>query len=370
MLDVDPANRRLSEFEKVERAMKIRRLRRVRHELYLRKAACYLNIRVAFMLLCILTIVAVVLQLTFSKSHWSLGWFALRNDRSSWQEPDIHVHHKTLGHPAELRNHMDDNNILLYEKHHHSHVVAYHNSTVAIGCAVTSRSLGNITASNVRYRFPFLRTFMPSFCRTASRSYDYHIYLSYDEGDPFFAIVSNFNAFHRSFGEVRAEQCAAHLNVSLHYVECEHTGRPAWAQNDAMMEAYIDHMVYYYRVNDDTNLLTPGWTEAFVAGLAQYDPPDLGVVGPRHIGGHAAILTYDFVHRTHIDIFGFYYPRTFTDWWADNWISTVYGSRRSDRLANVRIHHTLEKGTRYNVKVTKVDHLKHEVEKGKLTVER
>ena len=41
------------------------------------------------------------------------------------------------------------------------------------------------------------------------------------------------------------------------------------------------------------------------------------------IVGNIAILTHDFVHRTHVDIFGFYYPRVFTDWFADDWITGI-----------------------------------------------
>ena len=38
--------------------------------------------------------------------------------------------------------------------------------------------------------------------------------------------------------------------------------------------------------------------------MQSFDPPNIGVVGPKHRGGNEGILTYDFVHRIHIDIFG------------------------------------------------------------------
>ena len=65
-------------------------------------------------------------------------------------------------------------------------------------------------------------------------------------------------------------------------VQCNHRGKPAWAQNDAMMEGYIDGMDYGYRINADTLLKTPGWTEAFINVLSSMDPPNVGVVGPTH----------------------------------------------------------------------------------------
>ena len=70
-------------------------------------------------------------------------------------------------------------------------------------------------------------------------------------------------------------------------------------------------LLYCCRVNDDSVMVSPGWTEAFIDKLANLNPPNVGVVGPNHVGGSTAILTYDFTHHTHQDIFGFHYPRCF-----------------------------------------------------------
>ena len=102
----------------------------------------------------------------------------------------------------------------------------------------------------------------------------------------------------------------------MELVHCNHNGKPAWAQNDAMMEAYIDGMDYSYRINDDTILGTPGWTEKFINILESMNPPNVGVVGPTHSGGKLDILTYDFTSKIHVDIFGYHYPKLFTDWFA------------------------------------------------------
>ena len=64
-----------------------------------------------------------------------------------------------------------------------------------------------------------------------------------------------------------------------------------------------------HRLNDDTIMLSPGWTDVFIGTLARYNPSNVGVVGPQHGVGNNDILTYDFTHKTHITIFGFYYPR-------------------------------------------------------------
>lgn len=96
----------------------------------------------------------------------------------------------------------------------------------------------------------------------------------------------------------------------------------------------------------------------------------MGVVGPLHKGGNEAILTYDFVHRTHIDVFGYYYPRVFTDWWADNWMSMVYGADRTLKVPGVRLVHTDEAGQRYEVKHSNEKYLKEEIEEDRIILNR
>ena len=282
--------------------------------------------------------------------------------------PDIHIHDTRLGHTGEL----------LHPHSHHrpttdagsSPAAANPATVIAIGCAITSRGLKSLTDENARYQFPFLRTFLPSFCRTSSPGYQYHFYLSFDHNDTFFQQLTTFNLFQRRLDEIQAKLCPPGLVIRLHFIQCSHVGKPAWAQNDAMMEAYLDDAEFFYRVNDDTHLLTPGWAEAFVAGLAQYSPPNVGVVGPRHFGGHSRILTYDFVHRTHIDVFGFYYPRVFTDWWADDWITRVYSPRRNNRLPSVRIIHTQERGQRYTARMAGAEALEQQVAADRATLLR
>jgi len=101
-----------------------------------------------------------------------------------------------------------------------------------------------------------------------------------------------------------------------------------------------------------------------------FSPPNVGVVGPLHKGGNEDILTYDFVHRTHINIFGYYYPRVFTDWWADNWISRVYGTQRTLKLPSVRLLHTLEVGQRYTVKSSREKYLRDQLDEDRITLSR
>ena len=106
-----------------------------------------------------------------------------------------------------------------------------------------------------------------------------------------------------------------------------------------------------FRINDDTRMKTRNWTERFIAQLREMDPPQLGVVGPHHKGGNKKILTYDFVHRTHVDVLGYYYPNCFPDWYADAWITHTYNFLgHMEKVTDVLLVHTRKKGTRYKVK--------------------
>jgi len=230
---------------------------------------------------------------------------------------------------------------------------------IAVGCAVTSRKLRDVSDVNIGAKFQFFHTFLPTFCRTGSPRYSYRFYVAFDASDRVFSDERLRDAFRRQFeaatasGSCRSRGIVANLSL----VECSHAGKPTWAQNDAMLEAYLDHVDYLYRVNDDTRMLTGGWTEKFISTLEAYDPPRVGVVGPKHSGGNVGILTYDFVHRTHVDVFGFYYPRLFTDWWGDNWITRVYKPNRSTKISSVLLVHTLGLGQRYPVRWQVQKHL-------------
>jgi len=49
-----------------------------------------------------------------------------------------------------------------------------------------------------------------------------------------------------------------------------------------------------------------------------------GVTGPICRGKH--IFTQSFVSRLHFEIFHYYYPPVFRNWWSDDWVTFVYKS--------------------------------------------
>ena len=98
--------------------------------------------------------------------------------------------------------------------------------------------------------------------------------------------------------------------------------------NEIAQVAYRDDAEYYCRVNDDSFFATSGWITQAVHALRQFDPPNVGVVGPTCPDGKTTILTHDMVHKTHMEIFHqLYYPPQFHNWFLDDWITFQYQQR-------------------------------------------
>jgi hypothetical protein len=130
--------------------------------------------------------------------------------------------------------------------------------------------------------------------------------------------------------------------------------------------AYAEDADFYYRINDDSEMITP-WVNQLVLALDKMGPP-YGAVGPSCPGGTPrGILTHDFVHRTHMEIFKpHYYPPVFADWWMDDWITRTYGRKRTKRMVKIQIHHHIySHGQRYAVNKAHEQHLTKEVTRGR-----
>jgi len=143
-----------------------------------------------------------------------------------------------------------------------------------------------------------------------------------------------------------------------------------WAQNDAAIEAYMNGIEYIYRINDDTDMETSGWTETFISVLRHLDPPNVGICGPKHNRGNLKILTYEFTHRSHIEIFGCYYPRILKNWDGDVWMTNVYRPERSFQIQHITLLHTLDAGTRYQVTSLGSWVLRNIIQENKAALER
>jgi hypothetical protein len=141
--------------------------------------------------------------------------------------------------------------------------------------------------------------------------------------------------------------------------------------------AYMDGADFFYRVNDDNELLTP-WATAFVRALANLSPPFVGMVGPadphfpkmrdprlanKHDERAHVNMVIDFTHRTHHLIHGIHYPVIFSDWWTDGWINRVYLPDNTRVVTTVLQRHHSEE-TRYHIDSSHSIWMIHELDKG------
>ena len=136
--------------------------------------------------------------------------------------------------------------------------------------------------------------------------------------------------------------------------------------NEVCRAAYEYGADYIVRVNDDTEFKSNEWISKGVQRLWNYNPPNVGVIGPTCHEGNKEILTHDMVHRTHLDIFADYYPDQFDNWYIDDWISKVYGPARTTKLASWEVHHHIGKhGTRYRIRYSQQKLLSAMLERGR-----
>ena len=210
------------------------------------------------------------------------------------------------------------------------------NNKTRIGILIPSsaRRLKSPTLENLT----LINTCIPSIYKTIENVYEYVIYIGIDKGDYLETVLERLEKF---------DNVKIVVSPGRTFTKCV---------NALARKAYQDGMDYFVRINDDSSFETNNWTSEGIKVLNKYSPMNVGVVGPTCHQGNTGILTHDMVHRTHLEIFEFYYPPYFDNWWADDWITKVYSPNRSTKLSTwVVKHHIGAHGTRYNV-----DHKKEE----------
>lgn len=191
----------------------------------------------------------------------------VNNEHDAISRIPLHLHESIFGAPEFDGHNFIEETVYAASSSFLNHLQRYH---VAIGCAITMRNQEDLHRDNIAAQLPFFKGLLGSFCTTSTKGFNYHFYVSHDNSEPFFKIPGSHDLFREVFEEVVNVKCPRRINATLHLVNCQHSGKPAWAQNDAMMAAYLDNMDYYYRVNDDTVMETPGWTEKFIEELIRF----------------------------------------------------------------------------------------------------
>lgn len=217
---------------------------------------------------------------------------------------------------------------------------------IAVMAASTTRKVKRPspkTMSLFTYLLPSLRT-------SIDCGFRYTFVMGYDEGDAYHDTKGGMGRTVAWFDQhVAGVLKTKNVHVDFLPVAVKNTvKKPGPVFIHMARAAYDKGADFFYRVNDDTELVGR-WPSRFVGTIMNLPPP-YGVVGP-FCDANKKILTHDFVHRTHMEVFGMnYYPPALVDWWMDDWVTLVYGWQRtfSYREAEV-IHHTGAHGQRYEV---------------------
>lgn len=176
-----------------------------------------------------------------------------------------------------------------------------------------------------------LTSFFPSLVRTAEPGYHYGVYLGYDDGDP----LLDSEDGQRTLRQLVAELTATAPVTMKAFRYSDSRNRNVWAVNYVTRECYMDGYDYFYRVNDDSAFEEP-WTERLVQRLQQKQ--DFGVVGTLD-KENPRIFTHSLVGRPHLEVFGYYFPFEFGNYWSDDWITFVYQPPYMIKSYDVPIKH-------------------------------
>jgi hypothetical protein len=205
-------------------------------------------------------------------------------------------------------------------------------------------------------------TLLPSLSRTIeSQEYldkSIHVFIAYDSSDRFYNNVLNRNAVKSS------------TNFNLTFISVPKRVRNKIPFNTLALVAQKMGSDFFVRINDDSEFISSAWATLGIKELEALNPKYVGVVGPNCPDGNTRILTHDMVHRTHLEIFGEYYPEVFDNFFVDDWISNVYGSNRTIRMHSwVVRHHIYKHGTRYKARVRKFYKLNSTLIQGRRKIE-
>jgi FkbM family methyltransferase len=247
--------------------------------------------------------------------------------------------------------------VIVLMNHPHTHSIK-HIITTTTATTTTRTHVPNVyilipvRLETVRDQWSFEQFGLPSLANTIEDQYNYTVLIGIDETD-------------RGLG--RCQRLKAPQGIHLRIVSRPKMTPFTRAVNILAGQAYSEGATHMMRVNDDTKFVTRGWTTMAIQKLGSMK--DIGVVGPTFSEGNTAIMVFDFVTRTHYGIHGFYYPPELSNWWADDWITRVYG-KQSIKIKGWRVQHIMKHGMRYKVDEREADSLEQLIRRGRYAINR
>jgi hypothetical protein len=258
---------------------------------------------------------------------------------------------------------------------------SHRGSKIALCVPMTSRGTDMSTVDQSPLWFNLFASFMESI-DWQNNVHEFTFYLGLDRGDPLYDTGDAWSDLRRAFAKNTRRALTwlnfqnltqrGILNQKLHLklMHFEDTaGAPSQVVVGLVNQAYDDGHDYFFQVNDDTVIVSKDWVTSFIEVLKSNPVmPNLGITGPVDTNNDR-ILTHAFAHRTHVEIFGAFFPPAFKNWWSDDWISTVYGSLHTFRMSDVLITHNVQSQktgafNRYTIDESAQYNLRRELAKG------
>lgn len=152
----------------------------------------------------------------------------------------------------------------------------------------------------------FCKYLIDSCNKTLTDKYNYMFYIGIDNDDDFLK-NSDFNVVGITYKLIKFEGIKkGHLTKM-------------W--NILYKQAYDDGCEYFVQCGDDVEFLNYGWLDDCISVLDKNN--NIGVCGPIDIN-NTRLLTQTVVSRSHMNIFGLFFPEEITNWYCDDWINDVY----------------------------------------------
>jgi len=178
------------------------------------------------------------------------------------------------------------------------------------------------------YEIPFWTDLFPSFIDKTESLHDnadpfyFTFFIGYDLGDKFLDNKENLILMVKEmYKRLDAANVCRHKVGVRFYSMADTVHAPSWGVTHLAHSAYDIGVDWFYQINDDVQIRTTKWEKILTEVMAT--TCNVGVTGPKDVSNER-IFTQSFSHRTHIDIFGYYFAMPFQNWWSDDWISSVY----------------------------------------------
>eukprot|EP00457_Paulinella_chromatophora_P003228 gb/GEZN01003234.1/.p1 GENE.gb/GEZN01003234.1/~~gb/GEZN01003234.1/.p1 ORF type:complete len:555 (-),score=31.89 gb/GEZN01003234.1/:274-1938(-) len=178
---------------------------------------------------------------------------------------------------------------------------------------------------------------------------DYHVrvYVGYEDGDP--VLGSDFHAGpHCVVTEFK--KLFENLPADIRLIGMPFTDHdPVYMWNMLFQAAYGDGCEFLWHSVDDMQLRNHVWLTDWPNAFHNASLfPNFGLGGINAATGKLR-YTQPYVHRTHMEIFGQFYPHQLHNWWSDNVLYYIYRLDWMRGTHNLDFSNKNRKGSRYDI---------------------